>query len=280
MTNEQSPSWLERLSQALLREPQDREQLVNLLRDAEERDLLDAQALAMIEGVLQLSELQTRDIMIPRSQMVSVKEDEDLGEIFSTVIAAGHSRFPVLSSDKKEVIGILHAKDLLKYKDTHDDDFDLTDILRPAVLIPESKRLDALLQDFRINRNHMAIIVDEYGNIAGFATIEDVLEQIVGEIADEFDIDEEACIKKHSDTEYIIKAITPIDEINEYFKTDFSDDDFDTIGGLVTHALGHLPKPGEEVKINDYMFKVLHADKRRIRLLEATLIPEKALSSP
>lgn len=260
-------SWLERLSIALLREPQDREQLVKLLRDAEQRQLLNAEALMMIEGVLQISDMQVRDIMVPRVQMVTIEQNEKLTEFLPQIINSGHSRFPVISEDHNEVVGILLAKDLLTYNDTQKIRFNMRDILRPAVFVPESKRLDTLLQEFRRNRNHIAIVVDEYGSVAGLVTIEDILEQIVGEIEDEYDIDEETFIKKHSDNLYTIKALTPIEEFNQYFHSNMDDSEFDTIGGLVMQGFGHLPKRGEVVIINGFRFKVLSADNRRIRLL-------------
>ena len=261
-------SWLERLSQALLREPQDREQLVTLLRDAETRELLDADALAMIEGVLDVSEMQVRDIMIPRSQMISINEEQNLNEFLPHIIESAHSRFPVMAENHDEVMGIIHAKDLLKYVTGKHHKFDLQSILRPAEFVPESKHLDILLKEFRIKHNHMVIVIDEYGGIAGLVTIEDVLEQIVGEIEDEFDIEEDAPIKKHRDNEHTVKALTTIEEFNDYFETDLSDEEFDTIGGLVTHTFGHLPKRGESVRIDKFQFKVLHADNRRIHLLQ------------
>lgn len=271
----QPRSWLERLSQALLREPQDREQLVELLRDAEQRNLLDAQALAMIEGVLQISEMQVRDIMVPRAQMVIVEEKTELKDFLPSVIESGHSRFPVIGENKDEVIGILLAKDLLAYSTAEtQDNFNMREILRPAVFVPESKRLDKLLQEFRRNRNHMAMVVDEYGGVAGLVTIEDVLEQIVGEIEDEYDIDDESYIKQHSRTQFIVKALTPIEEFNQHFNAHLTTENFDTIGGLVTHAFGHLPKRGETIQIDQFRFKVLHADNRRIRLLRMTIRPK------
>lgn len=269
-------SWLERLSQALLREPRDREQLVELLRDAEQRDLLDAQALAMIEGVLQVSEMQVSDIMVPRAQMVCVSQADSLSDFLPAIIESGHSRFPVLGEDRDEVVGILLAKDLLRYT-LHSPNlqFNIRDVIRPAVFVPESKRLNVLLQEFRIKHNHMAIVVDEYGGIAGLVTIEDVLEQIVGDIEDEYDIDEdEEFIKKHSDTQYIVKALTPIVEFNKYFNSHLSDIEFDTVGGIVMHAFGHLPKRGETVIIEPFRFKVISADNRRVRLLRATKRPQ------
>lgn len=269
-------TWLEKLSQVLLGEPRDRQQLIEILRESQQRHLLDQDALAMIEGVLEVSEMQVRDIMIPRAQMVVVERDASLKEILPIITQSAHSRFPVVGDSKDEVIGILMAKDLLAYFiNGRDQTFNVRDILRPVVFIPESKRLNVLLNEFRSSRNHMAIVVDEYGGAAGLVTIEDVLEQIVGEIIDEHDIDEGTYIMKHSDANYTLKALLPIEDFNEYFGTDFSDDEFDTIGGLVMNAFGHLPKRGEVRDIGRYRFKVLHADSRRIHLLQLSLQPEE-----
>jgi hemolysin (HlyC) family protein len=265
-------SWFERLSDMLIREPRDREQLMLVLRDAEERDILSAEMLRMIESVLQVSEMQVRDVMVPKSSMVVVHRDSTLGSLLPLVLESGHSRFPIIEND--DVIGILLAKDLLKYNYSQDSrTFEMSDIMRPAVFVPQSKRLDILLREFRVNRNHMAIVIDEYGHVSGLVTIEDVLEQIVGEIEDEYDIDEDDEIKKHSDGFYIVKATTPIDHFNDYFNTTFSDETFDTIGGLVLQGFGHLPKRGETIQIKNLRFKVLHSDNRRIHLLEVTPIP-------
>ncbi len=263
-------SWLERIGHALLGEAQDRDQLIDQLRNAQERDLLDLDALGMIEGVLQVSEMQVRDIMIPRSRMVMVEHDASLAQMVPVIIESAHSRFPVTGDSRDDIEGILLAKDLLRYfGDGEAEDFDIVDILRPAVFIPESKRLNVLLNEFRNSHNHMAIVVDEYGGVAGLVTIEDVLEQIVGEIGDEHDIQDEAHdILRHTDNRYTVKALTPIDEFNEYFGTHYSDEEFDTIGGLVTHHFGHLPKRGESVSFDRFEFKVLRADKRRVHLLE------------
>lgn len=262
-------SWFERLSDMLIREPKDREQLMTVLRDAEERDILSAEMLRMIESVLQVSEMQVRDVMIPKAQMVVVEHDNDFNTVLPLVIESGHSRFPVVDRNHDDITGILLAKDLLKFcQNIETDSFVIQNILRPAVFVPQSKRLDILLREFRINRNHMAIVIDEYGHVAGLVTIEDVLEQIVGDIEDEYDIDEDDEIKKHADGHYIVKATTPIDEFNEYFDTEFSDEEFDTIGGLVSQAFGHLPKRGESLSIENFRFKVLHSDNRRIHLLE------------
>ncbi len=272
-------SWVDRLSQALLGEPKDREQLIALLRDAQGRGLFDADAQAMIEGVLQVADMQVRDIMIPRSQMVVVNRDADPEELIAVAIESGHSRFPVIGDSRDEVVGVLLAKDLLRYSSKRDpEQFSVRELLRPAVFVPESKRLNVLLKEFRASRNHLAVVVDEYGGVAGMVTIEDVLEQIVGEIEDEHDIDEETFIRKYSDVNFTVKALTPIEDFNEYFGTEFSDEEFDTIGGLVTHKLGRLPKRGETIIIENMSFKILNADNRRIRLMKVTLLraPEAA----
>lgn len=266
-----SRSWLERLSVALLGEPKDREQLVNLLRDAQQRDLLDPDALGMIEGVLQVSEMQVRDVMVPRAQMVVVERDAGLKDILPVVTESAHSRFPVISDSRDEIAGVLLAKDLLTYFGPEGEkSFNVRNILRPAVFIPESKRLNILLKEFRASRNHMAIVVDEYGGVAGLVTIEDVLEQIVGEIVDEHDIEEDAYIKKHNDNVFAVKALTPVDEFNAYFNSNFSDEEFDTIGGVVMQRFGRLPRRGEAISIDRFRFKVLSADSRRIHLLQVT----------
>ncbi len=266
-----SRSWFERLSDMLIREPKDREQLMAVLRDAEERDILSAEMLRMIESVLQVSEMQVRDVMIPRAQMVVVEHDSPPNVLLPLVMDSGHSRFPIIDNTRDDIVGILLAKDLLKACYHKTEEFNINDISRPAVFVPQSKRLDILLREFRINRNHMAIVIDEYGHVSGLVTIEDVLEQIVGDIEDEYDIDEDDEIKKHADGHYIIKATTDIDEFNEYFHSDLSDKEFDTIGGLVLQGFGHLPKRGEVLDINNFRFKVLHSDNRRIHLLELTI---------
>ena len=274
-------SWFERLSQVLLGEPRDREQLVELLRDAQRRNLFDADALAMIEGVLQVSEMQVRDVMIPRSQMAVVPRDAGPDEILPVIIDSGHSRFPVVGDSRDEVVGILLAKDLLRhFSERSAGSFSVREVLRPAVFIPESKRLNVLLKEFRASRNHMAIVVDEYGGVAGIVTIEDVLEQIVGEIEDEHDIGDSGFILAHDSVNYTVKALTPIEDFNEYFGTDFSDEEFDTIGGLVMNAMGHLPKRGESVAIANLRFKVLRADNRRIHMLALTVLPGDEQTPP
>ena len=266
-------SWLDRLGQAFSGEPQDREQLVEVLRDAQKRDLFDSEVLAIIEGALQVGDLRVRDIMIPRSQMVVIEEDSSPEDFIAMVIKSGHSRFPVIGDSRDEVEGILLAKDLLAYFASRGkEDFDFADVTRPVVYIPESKRLNVLLNEFRASRNHMAIVADEYGGVSGLVTIEDVLEQIVGEIDDEHDIAEDGFIKRLNSGEFTVKALTPIEDFNEYFKTSFSDTEFDTVGGLVIKAFGHLPNRGESVDIDRVNFRILRADQRRVHLLRITVL--------
>ncbi|HEY5604525.1 MAG TPA: transporter associated domain-containing protein [Gammaproteobacteria bacterium] len=264
-------NWFDILSQALLREPKDRTELTRLLRDAQQRNLLDLDALTMIEGVLEVSEMQVRDVMIPRTQMAVININDTPEQFLPVIIESAHSRFPVIGDNRDEVLGILLAKDLLPYFAQKDQqEFTIRDQLRPAVFIPESKRLNVLLRDFRANRNHMAIVVDEYGGIAGLVTIEDVLEQIVGDIEDEHDFDEDTFIIKHSDKRYTVKALTPIEEFNEQFSVNFPEDEFNTVGGLLIQKFGRMPKRGEATTIEGFRFKVLRADSRRIYLLQVT----------
>lgn len=272
-----SRAWLNRLSTILVREPKTRDQLMDVLRMAENRGILGAEMLGMIERILQVSEMQVREVMVPKAQMVAIPKNNHFNNILSTVIDSGHSRFPVMDSSGKEVVGMLLAKDLLKFSFHHDvQEFNIEKLIRPAMFVPQSKRLDILLREFRTNRNHIAIVLDEYGHIEGLVTIEDVLEQIVGDIEDEYDIDEEGGnIKKLNDGAFIIKASTLIDEFNDYFHTDFSDDEFDTIGGLILQSFGHLPKRGEMTKIKNLRFKVLHSDNRRLYLLEVRKLKKK-----
>lgn len=273
----QPKSLLERLSHLLLREPHDREELVDVLRDAEDRHILEPDSLSMIEGVLQVSDLKVRDIMIPRAKMISIPYNAKLETFLPTIIDSKHSRFPVIGEDRDEVLGILLAKDLLAYFANPEKTFNINKFMRPAVFIPESKRLNVLLNEFRSKHNHMAIVVDEYGAVAGLVTIEDVLEQIVGEIEDESDMDDdEYHINKIADNKFTVKAGTTVDEFNKYFGTDFSDAEFDTIGGLVMQQFGHLPKRSETARIDKFQFKVLHADHRRIRLLSVSLVEQEA----
>ncbi|HET9580208.1 MAG TPA: transporter associated domain-containing protein [Usitatibacter sp.] len=266
MNEPAKPSLLERLSSLLLREPEDRDQLIELLHGAFERHLLDAEALSMIEGVLQVSETQVRDVMIPRSQMDMLDVAESPGKFIPFVIETAHSRFPVFEDNRDNVIGILLAKDLLRFY--AEEEFELREMLRPAVFVPEAKRLNVLLKEFRANRNHIAIVVDEYGGVSGLVTIEDVIEQIVGDIEDEFDFDEtEDNILVDRNGRYRVKAVTEIADFNNYFGSSFPDEDFDTVGGLVTARFGRLPKRGESINIDGFNFQVLRADSRKIHSL-------------
>jgi magnesium and cobalt transporter len=260
------PTLLERLSALLMREPEDREQLVALLHSAFERNLLDADALSIIEGALQVSDMQVCDIMVPRSQMEVVSAGETPEQFVDRVIEVAHSRFPVIGESRDDVIGILLAKDLLRFYAGRE--FNIRDMLRPAVFIPESKRLNVLLREFRASRNHMAIVVDEYGGVAGLVTIEDVLEQIVGDIEDEYDFDEASdnILLDHAG-HYRVKAGTEIGDFNRAFGTDFPDEEFDTVGGMVIQHLGRLPKRGELIQIGGLGIQVLRADSRRVHTL-------------
>ena len=271
----QRPGFLERLSHLLMREPEDREQLLALLHSAFERNLLDADALSIIEGALQVSDMPVREVMIPRAQMDVIDIDDPLDKIVQAALRTAHSRLPVIGENRDDVIGILLVKDLLRLMSGDDDS--LRDMLRPAVFIPESKRLNVLLREFRASRNHMAIVVDEYGGVAGLVTIEDVLEQIVGDIEDEYDFDESADnIRADQTGRYRVKAATEIEDFNEVFDTAFEDDDYDTVGGLVIHQLGRLPKRGEVVQIDALRFTVLRADSRRVHTLMVDRLPQPA----
>ena len=268
-------SLLQKLISLFSKEPEDRLELVELLRNSEARNLLDHDALTMIEGALQVSEMQVRDIMIPRVQMIVVKNDAEPEDILATVVESGHSRFPVIGSDTDEITGILLAKDLLNYfSDQENIEFNIKDMMRRTFYVPESKRLNVLLREFRSNRNHMAIVVDEYSGVAGLVTMEDVIEEIVGEIEDEHDIDNEDHIKPHGRNRYTVKALTPIDEFNDFFDTNLSDDEYDTIGGLTLQAFGHVPKRGESIEFEGFNVKVLRADKRRVHLMRMNQIKQ------
>ena len=261
-------SWLQKLSRFFW-EPQDLEQVIDSLRSASQQHVIDAETLAIVEGALSVSQLHARDVMIPRSQVVMVSRDASTEETLKLIAETAHSRFPVIDDDRDDVIGILLAKDLLAGVISSGKlDFNLRELLRPAVFIPESKRLNVLLREFRARRNHMAIVVDEYGGVAGMITIENVLEQIVGEIDDEHDIDDDAAILQRNDNTYIVKALTSLEDFNEYFHSHWSDDDFDTVGGFVINQFGHLPERDEQITIGKFQFKVLRADSRRIHLLE------------
>lgn len=265
---EESSSWFVRLKQFLHGEPKNQAELVSLLRDAQIRSLINSETLAMIEGAIVFSKMRVRDIMLPKNQMVCISKKDTYNEIIHLVTRTGHSRFPVTGENPDEIIGILHAKDLLRYQSADAEPFDLLDICRQVTFVPESRRLDGLLSEFRSNRNHMAIVVGEYGELSGFVTIEDIIEQIIGDIEDEFDIDDDAYIKTHDDSHYIIKAHAPIEEFNEQMNANFSDETYDTIGGIVMNSFGYLPKRGETIQIGDFEFKIINADARRIKLLK------------
>ena len=265
-----SGGWLSRFLRRFREPPADREDLRDVLEKARDASLLDADVMAMMEGAIEVAELQVRDIMIPRSQMVVIERDGTPDEILGTIIESGHSRFPVIGEDRDEVVGILLAKDLLRFfAENGGGRFDIREVLRPAVFIPESKRLNTLLQEFRVSHNHMAIVVDEYGGVSGLLTIEDVLEQIVGEIGDEHDPDEVPYFRKEGEGLYTIRALTRIDDFNEEFHTEFSDEEYDTVGGLVIHRLGRLPRRGESVTLDGVRFTVVKADRRRVYTLQA-----------
>jgi magnesium and cobalt transporter len=266
-------SWLERISSMLSGEPSTREDLVELLRDAQADGLIASDTLRMMEGAIAVSELTVGDVMIPRAQMIALAADASLLELMKQVVESGHSRFPVHGEDKDEILGILLAKDLLRGVTEDGGASTVHELLRPAVLIPESKRLNVLLREFRQSRNHMAIVIDEYGGVAGLVTIEDVLEQIVGDIDDEHDEaeDPQALIAAQADGQYVVDALTPISDFNERFGADFDDDEYDTIGGLVTAAIGHLPEAGEELTLGPFGFRVARADARRLHALHVSV---------
>jgi len=260
--------WIRRITDSLSGEPRDLDELAETLAASAERGIIDTDALEMLEGVLEVAELQVRDIMVPRSQMAVVERGAAPEEILPIVIESGHSRFPVIGEDRDKIVGVLLAKDLLRYfNEGGQEDFDIKECLRPAVFIPESKRLNVLLKEFRANHNHMAFVVDEYGGVAGLVTIEDVLEQIVGDIGDEYDIDDDLDIRKEGARQFTVKAQTRIGDFNEYFGTPFSDEEFDTIGGLVMSHLGRLPRRGEAFAFGGLDFKVLRGDRRRLDAL-------------
>jgi len=270
--------WLKRLTQGLASEPQDREELVALLREAGERGLVDGDALTMLEGVLEVGDLKVRDIMVPRAQMVFVRRSDPLARLLPVVVDSGHSRVPVMDEDRDDIVGILLAKDLLRLTAAPARErFDIREYMRPAVFVPESKRLNVLLKEFRRNRNHMAIVVDEYGGVAGLCTIEDVIEQIVGEIDDEFDVEDDQNIRRDAERQFTVRGVTRIDEFNEYFGAQLSEEEgVDTIAGLIMKQLGRLPRRGESASIDGFEFRVLRADRRRIDALRV-LAPRDVL---
>jgi magnesium and cobalt transporter len=278
MTDDQSSSdsgnssWIGKLTSLFSESVDDTKDLVNVLRQAEQDKIIDSDGLSIIEGALQVNDMQVREIMIPRSQVATIDITDTPKELIPKVIEAGHSRFPVIGESKDDVVGILLAKDLLPLALDPDSRFNLKDVLRPATFVPESKRLNVLLKEFRENKNHMAIVIDEYGGLGGVVTIEDILEQIVGEIEDEYDVDEEDFIKPYDKEGYTVKALTPIEDFNAFFHSNLPDNEFDTIGGLVMHQFRHIPERDEKVGIGPYLFKVLNADNRAIRLLLVTTI--------
>ncbi len=273
-SNEQK-SWFNRLTQAFAHEPKNRKELLEVLREANQNKLLDSEALAIVEGAIQVADQQVRDIMVPRSQMMSIKANQSPREFLPAIIEAAHSRYPVVGESLDDVIGILLAKDLLPLiLSGEQPNFDIKSLLRPATFVPESKRLNVLLREFRANHNHMAVVIDEYGGVAGLVTIEDVLEQIVGDIEDEHDVEEDSFIKPLPSGDFLIKALTPIENFNEAFDTTFSDDEFDTVGGLVVSNFGHMPKRNEVTEIDGFRFRVLNADSRRIHLLRVTPVSD------
>lgn len=273
-----TPAWWKALTKSLAGGPQTRDDLLAILDAAREQQLVDADAVSMIQGVLGVSELKVRDIMVPRGQMVVIEGSWPLDRILQSVVESGHSRFPVIGDSKDKIEGILLAKDLLRFTSTvpgfEAGTFELSRWLRPAVFVPESKRVNVLLKDFRGSRNHMALVVDEYGGVSGLVTVEDVIEQIVGEIADEHDESEAARIQKQDDRRYLVNGLTPIDEFNQQLGGDFPVGEFDTIGGLVIHRFGHMPRRGESVKIGRFGFNVQRADNRRLHMLQVTVMPD------
>lgn len=277
MTDDQSSidsrpsSWIDKIAQVFSDEPTDTKSLLELLRNAEQDQVLDADALSIIEGALQVSAMQVRDIMIPRPQLVTVSAKLSVNEIIELVTKASHSRFPVIGENVDNVMGILLAKDLLPLNlKKNNEKFDIKDVVRPATFVPESKHLNVLLREFRETRQHMAIVIDEYGSVCGAVTIEDVLEQIVGEIEDEHDVDDDSYIKKFDEENHIVKALTPVDEFDEHFNTEFSDQEFTTIGGLVLQQFGHIPERGETITIGPFLFTILNADSRQIKLIKVS----------
>ncbi|MGL5364294.1 MAG: CNNM family magnesium/cobalt transport protein CorC [Plesiomonas shigelloides] len=263
------------LTQLFHGEPKNRDELFEVLRDSEQNELIDQETREMIEGVMEISELRVRDIMIPRSQIVTLKVNQSLDECIDVIIQSAHSRFPVISEDKDHIEGLLMAKDLLPFMRSDAEPFAISKVLRPAVVVPESKRVDRMLKDFRSQRYHMAIVIDEFGGVSGLVTIEDILEEIVGEIEDEYDEEDDRDIRQLSRHTFAVNALAPIDEFNDAFGTHFSDEEVDTIGGLIMQSFGHLPARGELVTIDGYQFKVTMADSRRIIQVRVT-IPDDA----
>jgi magnesium and cobalt transporter len=270
--------WLKRITQSMSGEPRDLPELIEDLREASERGLFNGDALVMLEGVLAVADMQVRDIMVPRAQMVFVERDEPPDKLIELVVESGHSRFPVIGEDRDQILGILLAKDLLRLQIADGEPFEIREFMRPVVFVPESKRLNVLLKEFRVSHNHLAMVVDEYGGVCGLVTIEDVIEQIVGEIDDEHDVEDDQSIRRESEREFSVRALTPISEFNEYFGTAFSDEEYDTIGGLLMQEFGRLPRRGETTQIGELEFRVVRADRRRIDLLR--VIAPRAIDKP
>ena len=267
-------SWLDRLTQMVTGTPYTRADLEGLLQLAAENEVIDEDAKTIMEGALTVGEMQARDVMIPRAQMVVIRAGATLEEVLPQIIHTGHSRYPVVGEGTDDVLGILLVKDLLPFVLNPDANFDISALLRPAVIVPESKRLNVLLREFRQARNHMAIVIDEYGGVAGLVTIEDVLEEIVGEIEDETDTDEEIHIRKLTEDSYFVEALTPVEDFNEAFDVDFSDEEFDTIGGLVLQAFGRLPTRNETIDFDGFEFRVINSDQRKLNSLRVTVLPK------
>ena len=272
--------WLKKIAQGFVGEPQDRTELVALLRQASQRGLVEPDALSMLEGILEVGDLQVRDIMIPRAQMVFVRRDDPFSKLLPVVVESGHSRFPVMDEDRDDIVGILLAKDLLRlYSSDVRERFDIREYMRPVVFVPESKRLNVLLKEFRRNRNHMALVVDEYGGVSGLVTIEDVIEQIVGEIDDEFDVEDDHNIRKEAERQFTVRGVTRIDEFNEYFGAHLSEEEgFDTVAGLLMKEFGRLPRRGDAATIDGFEFRVTRADRRRIDALR--VVPPQDVIPP
>ena len=270
--------WLRRITQSMSGEPRDLAQLIEGLREASERGLFDNDALTMLEGVLAVADMQVRDIMVPRSQMVFVQRDEPADKLVALVVESGHSRFPVIGEDRDQILGILLAKDLLRLQAENAEEFAIREYMRPVVLVPESKRLNVLLKEFRRNHNHIAMVVDEYGGVCGLVTIEDVIEQIVGEIGDEHDVEDDQNIRKEGPREFTVRALTPVGDFNRFFGTRFSDAEVDTVSGLLMQKFGRLPRRGEVIRVDDLEFRVVRADRRRIDLLK--VITPKDIEPP
>ena len=270
--------WLKRITQSMSGEARDLPELIEDLREASERGLFNSDALVMLEGVLAVADMQVRDIMVPRAQMVFVERNELPDKLVELMVESGHSRFPVIGEDRDQILGILLAKDLLRLQIESAESFEIREYMRPVMFVPESKRLNVLLKEFRQSHNHLAMVVDEYGGVCGLVTIEDVIEQIVGEIDDEHDVEDDQTIRRESEREFTVRALTPIADFNRYFGTAFSDEEYDTIGGLLMQEFGRLPRRGETIQIGELEFRILRADRRRIDLLR--VITPRAIEPP